>query len=151
MRTLCVSRPRWQVARKDARQHLLSDRASRGPIATTADLRCDHGAPECLFRTPVGRVTARIKQKREQRIPFAIQVPNEPGDICNGRPLLEDGAELTGQSPACHGNAMRGDVASRVAIPNSQCFVKNLLRLTRQLRARIVGAQFAAAAQQRER
>jgi hypothetical protein len=96
---------------QDARQHLLSDGASRGPIATTADLPCDHGAPERLFRTPGGGVTAQIKQKREQRIPFAIQVPNEPGDVCDGRPLLEDGAEPTGQATARHGDAICAEMS----------------------------------------
>jgi hypothetical protein len=75
-------------------------------------------------------------------------VPHEPGDVVDGRPLLENGAEPIGQVPARHGDAMRGDVASGVAIPNRQCLLKNLLHLPRQARPRIVGAQLAAALQQ---
>ena len=119
---------------EDARQYLLRDGASRGPIATTADFPSNHSAPQRLFRTPGSCVDGGIKQKREQRIPFAIKVPHEPGDVDDGRPLLEHGAEPIGQATARHGHAMRGDTARGVAIPNRQCVLKNVLHLTRQAR-----------------
>ena len=120
---------------KDARQHLLSDRAPRGPIAPTAYLSRDHRRPDRLFGAPSGGVNRRIKEKREEGVPLAIQMPHESSDVRNGGRLIEDDAESMGQAPARDCHAVRGHLARRMAVPHGERVLQHVLHLAGQPRA----------------
>jgi hypothetical protein len=133
---------------KLAREHLLGDGTARGAIAAATHLSRNHGTTERLFGTPGGRIDGGIKQKAEEGRPLPIQMPDEcPNGAYRGR-AVQEGGEPSDQPTAGDRGTVRGDRASRVAVPHGQRILEHALHLPRQERAGMIRTELARAPQQ---
>lgn len=101
---------------QDAREDLLSVRATSRAVAVTADLAGDDRRPDRLLGAPVRGVEIGIHQEAKERRQFHGEMAREALNLRDDARVAEHVEHLVQEMPARHIDAVRRDGAGGAAV-----------------------------------